>query len=145
MSAYMTFYLRAKDSTGRFLEMEWFCRSSWVYMALEQEVKFETYCEFDEKIAANARYWLGARIEAAEEDIASTKELLEVVKGISAPISELIEEIESYQSAIGEDYQVIRELRAAQEVIARYRAISEYSENAYVYIAHECNPNGVEE
>lgn len=145
MSAYITFYLRSKDNTGKFLEAEWFCQSSWIYQALAREVKFETYCRFDEKIAAAAMGWLGNHIEATEDDIASTKELLEVVKEVSAPISELIEEIKSYQSAIGEDYQVIKELRAAQEVIARYRAITEYSENAYVYIAHECDPNGVEE
>lgn len=145
MSAYITFYLRSKDNTGKFLEAEWFCQSSWIYQALAREVKFETYCRFDEKIAVAAMGWLGDRIEAAEEDIAATKELIEVVKEVSAPISEVAAEIRNYQDDIKEISVTIEELRAAQEVIARYRAINEYSGNAYVYIAHECDPNGVEE
>lgn len=147
MSAYITFYLRSKDNTGEFLEAEWFCQSSWIFQALAREVKFETYCRFDEKIAAAAMGWLGERIEATEDDIAAVQELIDVVKEIKVEtsISEKLEIIEQYQKDIAEYQLTIKELRAAQEVIARYRAISEYSENAYVYIAYECDPNGVEE
>ena len=145
MSAYMIFYLRDKDNSGRFLEMEWFCRSAWVYQALAPEVKYETYCELDEKIARNAMGWLGDLIEATEGNIADEKELIEVIKEISAPISEITEEIRYYQTVIDEHYQAIREMRAAKEIIAHYRAIAEHSENARVYVAHECNPNGDEE
>lgn len=145
MSAYMAFYLRSKDNTGEFLEAEWFCQSSWIFQALAREVKFETYCCFDEKIAAAAIGWLGNHIEATEEDIAGVEELIDVAKEIDAPLSEKLEAIEQYQRDIAEYQLTIKELRAAQDVIARYRAISEYSENAYVYIALECDPNGVEE
>ena len=81
----------------------------------------------------------------AEGNIADEKELIEVIKEISAPISEITEEIRYYQTVIDEHYQAIREMRAAKEIIAHYRAIAEHSENARVYVAHECNPNGDEE
>lgn len=145
MSSYMAFYLRAKDNTSDFLEMEWFCRSAWVYQALAQEVKYESYCEFDEKIAAKAMGWLGERIEAAEEDIAATKELIEVVKEIPASIAEVVVEIRNYQEDIKETRATIEGLRAAKDVIARYAAIANYSTNARVYVAHEFDPNNIEE
>ena len=141
MSAYIVFYLRDKDSTGRFLEMDWFGRSAWVYRALEDEVKFESYREFDEKIAAAAKSWLGERIEAAEADIAATQDLIDVAKEVEAPIGEKLEAIGYYKRDIAELRQTLDELRAAMDVIKYLEHIVEFSSNARVYVAHECNPN----
>lgn len=141
MSAYMIFYLRAKDNTGRFLEMDWFGRSAWVYRALEDEVKFESYREFDEKIAAAAKGWLGERIEAAEEDIAATQDLIDVAKEVEAPISEKLEVIGQYQRDLAEIRFTLGELRAAMDIIKYLEHIVEFSSNARVYVAHEFDPN----
>lgn len=141
MSAYMIFYLRAKDNTGRFLEMDWFGRSAWVYRALEDEVKFESYREFDEKIAAGAKGWLGERIEAAEEDIAATQDLIDVAKEVEAPISEKLEVIGQYQRDLAEIRFTLEELRAAMDIIKYLEHIVEFSSNARVYVAHEFDPN----
>ena len=145
MSAYITFYLRDNEGNGKFLEMEWFGRSAWVYKALEYEVGFETYAEFDEKIARAAAGWLGDRIEEAVDDIAANQELIDVAKEVEAPIDEKLEAISYYQAQIVDEKLEIEKLRAAKEVIARYSAIAEFSTNARVYVAHECNPNGDEE
>lgn len=141
MSAYMIFYLRDKDNTGRFLETEWFGRSAWVYRALEDEVEFESYKEFDEKIAAAAKTWLGERIEAAEADIAATQDLIDVVKVVEASIEEKLEAIGYYQRDIAETRHEIEEMRAAMDVIGYYAHIVEFSSNARVYVAHEFDPN----
>lgn len=141
MSAYMIFYLRAKDSTGKFLELDWFGRSAWVYQALEDEVKFESYREFDEKIAAAAKGWLGERIEAAEEDIAATQDLIDVAKEVEAPIGEKLEAIEQYQRDLTEIRFTLKELRAAMDIIKYLEHIAEFSSNARVYVAHEFDPN----
>ena len=141
MSAYIVFYLRDKDNTGRFLEMDWFGRSAWVYRALENEVGFETYKEFDEKIAAAAKGWLGERIEAAEADIAATQDLIDVAKEVEASIEEKLEAIGYYQRDIAETRHEIEEMRAAMETIGYYAHIVEFSSNARVYVAHEFDPN----
>ena len=141
MSAYIVFYLRDKDNSGRFLEMDWFGRSAWVYRALEDEVKFGSYCEFDEKIAAAAKTWLGERIEAAEEDIAANRDLIDIAKEVEAPIEEKLEAISYYQGDIVELRQTLDELRAAMDVIKYLEHIVEFSSNARVYVAHEFDPN----
>jgi len=141
MSAYITFYLRDKDNSGRFLEVDWFGRNAWVYRALEHEVKFESYREFDEKIAAAAKSWLERRIEAAETDIAAIQDLINVAKEVEAPIEEKLEVIGHYQGDIAETRHEIEEMRAAIDVIGYYAHIVEFSFNARVYVAHEFDPN----
>jgi hypothetical protein len=121
--------------------MDWFGRSAWVYRALEDEVEFETYREFDEKIAAAAKSWLGERIEAAEADIAATQDLIDVAREVEAPIEEKLEAIGYYQRDIAETRHEIEEMRAAVETIGYYAHIVEFSSNAHVYVAHEFDPN----
>lgn len=144
MSAYISFYLKHKDSA--YLPLSHWSRSSAVFQAFDNEIPYEGCVEVDDGFLDRARAELKERLDRFESMRRDSLNAIEFLKALEAPLNEKMEryqEEEQYLADIDDD---IKETKSAILYVSFLREILEsndsYSDiHAQLYATYEFDPN----
>jgi len=145
MSAYITMYIRAKDASTPFIELESWCRSNVMFKTLEHLVPYGKCVQLTREDMAAAIEDLKYGIEDVNKSMDNDKAMLEFAKSAGLSDSKLMELYSSYCDSKSdlerekEDLQnAIRELQFYDQIIYN----SKFSEDGGdLYAAYEMCPN----
>lgn len=146
MSAYIDFWIRA-NSGGPFLNLGSWSRSSYLYGAFSDHVRFETFKELAPADLACARQDLDCQATVQQDLIERTNNEIEFLRscvGINA--DERLEQYNSLIESIEYAEDELAQLQEAKNWIGFFETILEDQKYetfapATLYISHECDPN----
>lgn len=144
MSAYISFYLKHKDSA--YLPLSHWSRSSAVFQAFDNEIPYEGCVEVNDAFLDRARAELKERLDRFESMRQDSLKTIEFLKTLEAPLDEKMERYQEEQQYLADTDDDIKETRAAMLYITFLREIlesnDEYSDiHAQLYATYECDPN----
>ena len=145
MSAYITTYIRAKNASTPFIELEAWSRSCAMFKTLEHCVAYGHCVKLDHEIVADAIEDLKYGIEDINKMMDNDKAMLEFAKSAGLSDSKLMELYSSYCDSKSDLEREKEELQATIRKLELYDQIifnSKFSEDGGdLYAAYEINPN----
>ncbi len=147
MSAYVSFYLKHKDSA--YLPLSHWSRSSAVFSAFQPDIPYEGCVEVDNAFLDRARAELKERLDRFESMRQDSLNTIEFLKSLEAPLDEKMERYHEEQQYLADTDDDIKETKAATLYISFLREIlesnDEYSDiHAQLYATYEFDPNYTE-